>query len=131
MTRNLKLFALFSVVWSIPFFMVLHWMLFNPESRGPIMLLASPIYGIGFSVAGHHLGKRDDQSKVRYGLGIRYGLTSTIASILVAGVWIVGWRHNHSWELLVYGIILVLGLGVAYILSKNSIKSIPKQKLFK
>lgn len=131
MTRNLKLFALFSALWSVPFFMVLHWMLFNPEVRGPIMLLAAPLYGIGFSVAGHHLGKRDDQSKVRYGLRTRYGLTSTIVSILAGGVWIVGWRHDHWWELVVYGLILVVGLIITYIISKNSIKSIPKGQLFK
>ncbi len=131
MTGNLKLFALFSFLWSIPYFMVLNWMLYNSDKRRIVMLPTYLVFGIGFSIAGHQLGKREDQSKVRYSLGLRYVLVAVMTSAIVGGVWVAFWQRNHFWWLISYVANVIVFLGFLYIFLRRGIKGIPKDKLFK
>jgi hypothetical protein len=130
MTRNLKLYALFCVLWSVPFFMVLHWMLFNPETRGPIMLLAGPIYGIGFGLAGAWLGSRDSQRAVRYSLGSRYGMTSSVISALAGTIWMVCWRREYLWTIPIYIAITAAFTWYFMVRDRKNIKGTAKERIF-
>ncbi len=131
MTRNLKLFAIFSFLWSIPYFVFLNWTLYSPDKRGVLMLPIYFIFGAGFSIAGHRLGKREDQHKVRYSFGIRYATTAVIVSTLVGVAWVAFWQPHHIWWLVSYIANVVVFLIIVYVYSRQSIKGIPKKELFK
>jgi uncharacterized membrane protein YeaQ/YmgE (transglycosylase-associated protein family) len=129
MTRNLKLFTLFSVIWSIPFFIMLEWVLQNPDTRGPLMLLTSLIFGIGFSIVGKQLGKKE--KPVRYALGLRYGLIAGVIPSVLGAIWVLGWHGNQINYLLSYIGAIVLCILIYYVLNQKTIKGITKKELFK
>lgn len=132
MTRNLKLFILFSLLWSVPFFAVLNWVQADESARGPWMLLFSTLYGLGFAIAGKQLGKKDDQHKVRYSLGIRYGFASLLASAFVGSIWIIFWHPDQLGSFAFsYITAVIIGLAIAYYLSRKGIKGVPKREIFK
>lgn len=132
MTRNLKLFILFSLLWSIPFFVALNWVQADSNSRGPWMLLFSTVYGVGFSIVAKNLGKRDDQHKVRYSLGVRYGFASLLASAFVGSIWIILWQPDQLGSFAFsYITAVIIGLAIAYYLSRKGIKGMPKKEIFK
>lgn len=132
MTRNLKLFILFSLLWSVPFYTALNWVQADEATRGPWMLLFSTLYGVGFSIAGKQLGKHDDQSRVRYSLGIRYGFASLLSSALVGVIWVIVWKPSQLQSFVLYfGTSIIIGLAIASYLSRHGIKGMPKKELFK
>ena len=122
MTKNLKIFTLFSFLWSIPYFMVLNWMLYDSNKRGIVMLPTYLVFGAGFSIAGQKLGKRDDQRKVRYSIWVRYVTVAVISSAIVGGIWVAIWQRNRAWWLLSYVVNVAAFLVVIYIYSRRSIK---------
>jgi hypothetical protein len=110
---------------------VLHWALFAPNQRGIFILIAALLYGFGFGVAGFLFGKHDSQAKVRYALGPRYSLMSTLASTIVGAIWIGVFRPEAQatlWWLLVALVVQVVIL--AFTTSK-SVKGISKKDLFR
>jgi hypothetical protein len=130
MTRNLKLFTIFSIVWPLPFLLVLHWALYDLDKRGPVLFVSSIILGIGFSIAGKQLGKRDDQSKVRYNLAARYILVSSLIPTLEVILLIIGWQKDQSWRLYPAIASILFTFLIIYLFSRNSIKGMRKGKLF-
>lgn len=102
-------------------------MLYNQDVRGPVMLPAALLYGIGFSLAGQQLGKRDYQRQVRYGLGLRYSITSVAASLIV----VIFWRPDYWWMVASYGLMALAIFIVNGLIAKNGIKGMPKGRIFK
>lgn len=131
MTKHLKLLAAFSVVWSVAFFSVLHWCLFAPEERWLVIAVAATVYGLGFGLAGWVLGKRDSQRKVRYDLGWRYSMTSTVISFMVGSLWVVWFRPEAWTSLVIYLLITAVIQLPHFFASRASIKGIEKKELFK
>lgn len=131
MTRNLKLFALFSLIWSVAFFSILHWALFDPENRWPTILTAAISYGLGFALMGFLLGKNDLLRHTRRNLGLWYYGVSQIASLLVGGIWILFWKAEEIETLTIMSVIFAFFLAVAALTSRKKIKGIEKEKLFK
>jgi surface polysaccharide O-acyltransferase-like enzyme len=130
MTKNLKLFSLFCAIWPLPFFVVLHWALFNQDKRGIFIFLAWIILGVGFSIAGHKLGKADDQSKTRHSLVVGYIAVATVIPTIETVLWLLLWQKHQATKAAIYGTTLILTLLTLALLSKNTVKGIPKSKLF-
>lgn len=131
LSANLKRAYIFGIFWSVLFFGVLHWCLFQPDRRWPIILVAAITYGFGYGVAGYMWGKGDDQSKVRYHLGYWYALSGTLTSTLVGGIWVLFFKRD-DWEGLV-GVLSILFIQIILfkLVGRSTIKGIPKQELFK
>lgn len=70
MTRNLRLFAAFCVLWSVAFFYVLNWALYAPEERSLYILVAAITYGIGFGISGFLFGRADSARNSRLNLAL-------------------------------------------------------------
>jgi hypothetical protein len=130
MTKNLKLFALFSLVTSIIFFAILDWMLKAPKSRGLIMGIVYIRFAAGFSFMGRYLGKRDDQRSVRYSLRIRYGTVAPLIATIVGAAWILIWHRQYLVALVIYLAVIIVCLAVMATFSKVGIKGTPKSKMF-
>jgi hypothetical protein len=130
MTRNLKLFMLFSVVWSVPFFAVLEWMLQNPNTRGPLMPFASIAYGIGFSIAGRYFGRKEDKVS-RAPIGLRYGLFAGLIASAMGLLWALIWHRDHVSYIVSYLIAISLCFVIYFVLAKLTYKGITKKELFK
>ncbi len=131
MTRNLRWYMVFSVAWSLLFFWVLHWALFDQPQRWPYILAAGVTYGIGLGMMGALLGRYDSQAKSRHNLSLLYGLTSNSISFLLGGLWLVLFRGDHWWELLTAVIFFALSLGLQIAANRGRIKGMSKQELFK
>lgn len=130
MTKNLKLFALMSLVWSVVFFATLHWALFDPDSRGLFIAGAAITYGLGFGLGGYVFGKRDSARNSRLNLGLWYSMTSNIASMLVGSLWVLIFRRDEWPTLVIMAVIFGLISIIAALSSRKSIKGIEKEKLF-
>jgi hypothetical protein len=129
-TRNLKVFAGFSVIWSLAFFVVLNWATLNSEQRWPAILGAAVVYGTGFAVVGRFLGRRDDQSSVRYSLEYAYSATSHWISAVIGSLWMLFFRPSDAWFLLLYLPVITLLAWLGYRSYQKSIKGIKSSKLF-
>jgi hypothetical protein len=133
MTKNLKLFALYSLATAILFFATLNWELYNPHKRGVVLALVDLVAIVGFSLMGRYLGKRDrvNQRSVRYSLGVRYGLTAPLIVTIVGVIWILVWRRTYWSALISYAITIILCILVGFYVSRKWVKGSPKGKLFK
>lgn len=130
LTTNLKKYLLFSILWSVAFFSVLHWALFRPEQRWPIIVAAATCYGIGFAIVGLVLGKLDPAHKSRLNLGLGYYFVSNLTSLIVGGLWILFYRTD-KWLTLVLMVLAFTGFSaIAYFSSRGTVKGIEKNKLF-
>lgn len=130
MTENSKLYAFFCVVWSVIFFAILHWALFDSASRWLYILGAAISYGLGFGIVGAWLGRSDSARDSKHDLSRLYSLISNAASFLVGGLWILIWRGQHWWELLTALIFLAISTTIIFLASRGRIKGIDKDKLF-
>ncbi len=131
MTRNLRLYILFSLVWSVGFFASLNWCLYNPDKWGWLIGLAATVYGIGFAAMGSYLGSGDSSRNTRINLPLMYGLAASGDSLLIGAVWIWlfengGWRDFVA---ILVGNIFFLGLYA--VISRKFVKGIPNKELFK
>lgn len=129
-TRNLKWYAGFAIVWSTAFFAALDWGLAQPRERFLAIIGASVLYGAGFWVMGYALGRDDDQSAVRYDLRRAYSAVSNIASAAVGTVWILGFQRSGMPGIPIYlgGVALFWTLGALQ--ARKSIKGMPAEELF-
>lgn len=130
LTKNLKLYLLFCIVWSLLFFTALNYALLMPEQRWPLVVISALVYGVGFWIVGYMLGKRDDQSKVRYGLEDAYSATSNISSAIIGGLWILFFKLESAWALVIYFLIIVTVAFIGYSKYRKSIKGMKNKELF-
>lgn len=140
MTKNLKWFLAFSLLWSTAFFAVLHSSLRVPAgpwlrigAAGPWLQVgaAAVIYGIGFAVLGSLLGRGDAQSEVRYSLGYAYAAVGNIASATVGVLWIVFFRPYTFWDTVPYLSIIAVFTVIGAIQARRSIKGMSNSVLFR
>ena len=131
MTSNLKWYMVFSALWSLPFFAVLHWALFDQQNRWQYILVAALAYGIGFAIVGALLGRHDSQAKTRYNLSLLYGLTSNSISFFIGALWILLFRGSHWWELIAAGMFMVVSVCLQLLANRGRIKGMNKGELFK
>lgn len=129
-TRNLKVFAVLCIVWSVIFFSILHWALFAAEQRWPVIVTAAVLYGTGFALMGYLSGRSDPASKTRMNLGLAYYFTSNLASLLVGGLWVITYRPDEIRTLVIMTVVFVLLSVIALLSSNQTIKGIEKDKLF-
>lgn len=130
MTRNLKAYLVFSIIWSVLFFAVLGWGIANSAERWPYILLAAVTYGGGFGLVGYYFGKRDDQSRVRYSLGDAYGATSNLTSAVIGSIWIVLFRPGDAWTVAIYLLLMAVVAVLGLIKYRKSIKGMKNTELF-
>lgn len=130
MTRNLKWYAAFAIVWSAAFFTALDWGLIQPRERFFAIIGASVLYGAGFWVMGYVLGRGDDQSVVRYDLRRAYSAVSNIASAAVGTVWILGFQRSGMAGIPIYLGAVALFWAFGAMQARKSIKGMPAEELF-
>ncbi len=130
MTKNLKWYLAFSVVWSLTFFTALNWGLVDPRYRWPYIIAASITYGLGFALAGYLLGRRDDQSAVRYDLRRAYAAVSNMASATIGTLWIIFFQPSGLVGVPIYVAILVAVWLLGGIQARRSIKGMSAEELF-
>jgi len=130
MTANLKLYAFFSILWSLLFFAALNWGIADTESRWPAIWTASVVYGIGFSVVGKWLGERDS-TKSRINLRGIYMLVSFSISGVIGGFWLALFHPGELWHLLIYTAIATVVVGSIFYRYRNSVKGMKNEELFK
>lgn len=131
MTRNLKLYAIFSILWSVAFFACLQVLLADPQKYSLLLTVTAFTYALGFALVGWLLSKTDDQSRVRYSLSWRYSLISTIASFVIGAGWVVLFRPSAWPSLVIYLLIASLFLMPEHLSERRSIKGVTKRELFK
>lgn len=131
LSANLKRAYIFGIFWSVLFFSVLHWCLYQPDQRWPIIVASAITYGTGYSVTGYLFGKRDDQSKVRYSLDYWYSLSGTLTSTLVGGAWVLIFKRDGWGGLVVIVAIILIQITLLRLLTRSTIKGMPRQELFK
>lgn len=131
MTRNLKLYLAFSVVWSVAFFAALNWGLADPERRWPCIAAAGIGYGLGFAVLGFLLGRADDQSAVRYDLGRAYSAVSTSASAAIGTLWIIFFRPSDIVAVPIYLAVIAVLWIISAVQARRTIKGMSAEDLFK
>ena len=130
MTRNLKIYTLFCILWSLLFFTGLNWGTALPEERGLFIGVFALTYGLGFALLGYLLGKNDDDSKVRYGLSQAYSATSNFTSAIIGGVWVVFFKREDLWSLVLYSVGIAVLLAIGVYNYKKSIKGMKNKDLF-
>ncbi len=131
MTKYLKLFTLFSLAWAVCFFAVLNWALYNADKRWPVLLLASVVYGIGFAIMGHQLGKRDSSRHTRSNLSFWYAAVAAGASLVINGLWALWFHAEERRDFALVALIMLVAFGFYRYLSRKTIKGIPRKELFK
>jgi len=131
MTRNLKWYLVFSVVWSVAFFAVLNSWLSLPAGAWPEIAVAGVIYGVGFAVLGSLLGRGDAQSKVRYSLGYAYGAVGNIASAAIGTLWVVLFRPGTPLDTVPYLSIIAVFAVIGAVQARRSIKGMSNAALFR
>lgn len=130
MTRNLKWYLAFSVVWSVTFFTTLNWGLADPRYRWPYIVAASIIYGLGFALTGYLLGRPDDQSAVRYDLRRAYSAVSNLASATIGTLWILFFQPSGLRWIPVYLAVAAVFWTVGGLQARQSIKGMSAEDLF-
>lgn len=131
MTTNLKLYVLFSILWSIGFFAVLNWGTALSSERWPYIIIYAIIFCIGFAAVGSLLQKGDQQSKIRYSLEHAYSATSQIVSVVVGSIWLIFFKPKDAWTLALYLPFFALFAVIGYLEYKKSIKGMSNKDLFK
>lgn len=106
MTKNLKWFVAFSLIWSVVFYMSLNWAINETADLTPILL--SIIYGFGFYIVGNQLGEKEGKVKNK-NLSSFYALSALFISFITAVVWITWWQPEQM-SFLIY-------LAAAYIVA--------------
>jgi hypothetical protein len=131
MTKNLKLFTFFCVIWALVYTSVLYRLI---ETGKPLTLSLMSwfvVLTVVLTSVERELLKRDNQRKVRYHLPLRYSILSAITSSAVSAIWILAWKQE-IWSVLILWIVSILViLGIAASISKERIKSIRIKDLFK
>lgn len=130
MTKNLKWYLMFSVVWSLAFFTVLDWGIADPQSSRPYVLGAAIAYGLGFALVGHLLGRPDDQAAVRYDLRSAYAAVSSLVSAAIGTLWILFFQPSAIRGIPVYLAAIAALWVIGAIHAKRSIKGTSAKELF-
>jgi hypothetical protein len=131
MTKNLKLFSLFCLLWSTLFYSILQWVSLNQDARVIPEIVATIVYTIGFGVVGTYLGKGDSIRDVRFALSVWYGVIAVLIPVAVGAIWLVGWQAGDRVTPFVFAFFTVLALSTGYLLSRNKIKDMSKEELFR
>lgn len=131
MTKNLKWYLAFSVLWSVAFFAVLNSWLSVPAGPWLQIAAAGVIYGVGFAVLGSLLGRGDAQSEVRYSLGYAYAAVGNIASATVGVLWVVFFRPVTFWDTVPYLSIIAVFAVIGAVQARRSIKGMSNSVLFR
>ena len=131
MTKNLKRYLAFSLLWSAAFFAVLNSWLRVPAGPWLQIAAAAVIYGIGFAVLGSLLGRGDTQSEVRYGLGYAYAAVGNIASAAIGVVWVVFFRPITLWDTVPYLSVIAVFALIGAVQARRSIKGMSNSVLFR
>ena len=131
MTRNLGIYILFSLLWSVGFFAILNWCLYSPDNRGWIIGLTATLYGIGFSIMGHYLGSRDSSRNTRTNLPLMYGFAASGDSLIIGAIWILLFENGGWVDFLAILAGNIFFLGIYAIISRKFVKGIPNKELFR
>jgi len=132
MTRNLKWYLVFCVIWSVVFFAALSWGLADERHRWPYLATAGVVYGLGFALLGYLLGRPDDQSAVRYSLRHRYAAVSSVASATIGIAWLLLFRPPGMMPALpFYVIVIAVVAAVGVWCARRSIKGMSPEELFR
>ena len=132
MTPNVKLFALFSSLWSVLYFAILSWAIADENRRWPAFWIAYLVFGLGFSIAGKQLGKRDSSRNTRRNTRLNYFLAALVPATAIGIIWELLIQHD-SWS----GIIGITAVGAAIlivallVIRRYSIKGMHKEDFFK
>ena len=93
MTKNLKWFTAFGLIWSAIFYTSLNWAITETADFTPILLAI--VYGFGFYIAGNLLGEREKKSKNK-NLSSLYAISALFTSFLGAVAWVIWWQPEQT-----------------------------------
>jgi len=130
MTRNLRLFAIFSAWWAVVYLAVLYWQVLQAHAPAGVMASTFIFFIVLLTSAEAYLARTDNPREVRYGLRVRYSGISAAASCSVSAIWIVVLRHK-LWLAIGLGLAsVIVVLAVAWLSGQDKIKGMPKEQLF-
>ncbi len=130
MTKNLKLYAAFTIVWSIIFYTVLNWGVADPNHRWPVMWTGAFVYGTGFTFVGKYLGRRE-KGQVRHNVRLAYVATSMGLSGIIGALWVALFHPEQWWQILVFAIIAGGFTWHVFVKYRHSVKGMKGEELFK
>ena len=130
MTRNLKRFAAFSALWTVPYFAAMHSLLLGSTAHTGPMTSVTILFVVLLSTVQRNLMDRDDRHAVRYDLDLRYAIVSVIASSAVFLIWAFA-VPSHAVALLVgNAFAAVVLITVNYFTGRSRIKGMSNEELF-
>jgi len=132
MTKNLKLFTAFSVLWTIPYFAAMHWLLMGSGVQSGPMTSVTILFVVLLSTVQRNLMDRDDRHDVRYDLELRYALVSIVASSVVfLSTWAFA-APSHGVAMLIGNVFAMVVLTVVnYLHGRSRIKGMSNEELFR
>lgn len=130
MTKNLKLYSLFAVVWSVVFYLILNWGVGDANRRWPVMWSVGLVYGCGFAAVGKYLGRRE-KGPIRHNVRATYVATSMLISGSIDALWVILFQPNQWVELLIFVLIASGFTGYTFVKYRDSIKGMKGEELFK
>jgi len=130
MTKNLKLFAVISVLWAIPYYLAMHSLLSAVHS-GPITSVTI-LFVVLLSTIQRNLMDRDDRHGVRYDLELRYAVVAMVASTVVfVSTWAFAAPSLVLPMLLGNALAMVVLTVVNYLHGRSRIKGMSNEELFR
>src|SRR5437773_12023351 len=112
MTKNLKLFAICTTLWTIVYSAILYNLLQTTTTPDSSMVALFVLFTVLLSGSEKYFSSRDDKRKVRYNLSLRYSVIAALASVIATSFWAIVWQHNMFVVLVVgvLGSVIVLAI---------------------
>ncbi len=131
MTKNLKHFLIFSIIWAAAFLAALLFGIHRDQATSSVYLSFFVVFVVVQTSVQRYLADHDSQRATRINLPACYAVISASASLIVTCGWLVAWRQS-VWlvALAAIGSVIVVCLTAATI-NKGKIKATKKEDLFK
>ncbi len=129
MTKNIKIFAFFSLILSVLFFLILNYSLANFNQRYISYSISVIIIILLYSFTGEYLAQKDNQRKVKTNLTLMYLITPAVINAIIGILWVIIFKRSLL-SLYIYIMIIAACLIFYIIARKFFIKNINKRKIF-
>jgi hypothetical protein len=131
MTRNLKRFVVFSILWTVPYFAAMHSLLLGSGVHSGPMTSVTILFVVLLSTVQRNLMDRDDRRAVRYDLDLRYAIVAVMASSVVFLVWVFAVPSHAVALLMGNAFAAAVLIAVNYFHGRSRIKGMSNEELFR
>lgn len=130
MTRNLKIFLTFCLLWAAIFFAILINGLKNHQATSGAYLSWFVVFVVVQSSVQRYLASHDSQRASRINLPAWYACISAAASLVVTCGWIMVWHNNIGLAIAAAAGSVATVCITAFTMSKGRLKASKKEDLF-